>query len=805
MAKVKESRYTEGSIKTLKDAEAVRKRFGMYIGTNGPEGVVRLFYEAIGNAIDEFNAGRCKNILVKIDAQKHEIMVSDDGIGLFQNKIEEVCTKLHSGGKFEEEYSIYSIGQNGVGLTVINSLSESLTVIVKREGYKWKQTFSRGVKTSPLKKMEKVKSNDTGTMISFIPDIEVMDDVSMDIQRYLKDVTLFSYMNKGLTFEFVGIDEKGKTINTKLYSKNGMIDYMQTLDKKLLVKPYIQFTGENKYEKIIKKNSNGKLVEIKTGKMIEMKCEITLQFSKNDTNIIKSYCNGLETSGGGSHAIGFKMATTEFFTKAVQNSSVLTKKDSNIDIIADDIQEGMIALIVVQHSDAIFKSQTKDELNVEEVKWFVKKVTIDSLTEWAKKNSSQATIVYQRILMAAKARIAANRAKTTKKKQEAGLLSGMHSFSKIVLATSDDPSKKRMFIVEGDSAGGGAVDGRCPETDSIAKLRGKPLNSYNMSASKVDENKEYSDISLALGCGMDNAFDMSKLTHDQIIAMADADIDGAHITSLLANHIFCHMRPIIEAGKFYIATPPLYEVKENGKTLFFVNKTKYNAFITDRILEKYEIGRILSKNGKAVYKAYDKNAVITFLNNTERYKISLNNVSSLFGDAYVIEYIINNMDDMDALPTKIEKAFPEIRCTKKKKVLHVEGMYNDQYQDIDIDKDFIEKVQEIRDFIKDNKYTKLYYKIHGGKAKRVFIAELLDEIIKYGTPKYRKRFKGLGEMDYDELWYTTMRPESGSIMRVQADNIEDLAAVFETHFGDDADKRKIFLRNFNISPDDIDN
>ena len=351
----KKETYTSDSIKKLEDHIAVRKRPGMYIGSIGSEGVMRLFYEAIGNAIDEFNAGRCKNILVRVDDGKHEIQVSDDGIGLFQDKIETVCTKLHAGGKFENEYSQYSLGQNGVGLTVINALSENLTMIVKRDGYSWKQTFSKGIPTSKVIKGNKLsKSDGTGTTVIFTPDIEIMNDISMDVNKYLKDIISFSYLNKGLVFEFIGIDDKGKKISKQLYSKNGMSDYILTLDNKLLLTKPIVYSNKDSYEKIIRTKEKK---EVHTGLMLDMECEVTMQFSKNDTNIIKTYCNGLETTSGGSHLTGFKMAMTEFFSKAVKESNLLTKKDGNIDIIADDIQEGLVALIVVKHSDPLYKSK----------------------------------------------------------------------------------------------------------------------------------------------------------------------------------------------------------------------------------------------------------------------------------------------------------------------------------------------------------------------------------------------------------------------------------------------------------------
>ena len=300
---------------------------------------------------------------------------------------------------------------------------------------------------------------------------------------------------------------------------------------------------------------------------------------------------------------------------------------------------------------------------------------------------------------------------------------------------------------------------------------------------------------------------MSKLRYDQIITLTDSDVDGAHIASLLATFFFRHMRPIIEEGKFYIASAPLYEVRENGKIRFFKNKLYYNKYIAEKIIEKYTIGRIIKKDDKSVLKKFTEEQIIDFIGNTENYDLELGNIASEKSiDKYIIEFILNNSKDIKLLPKKIEKAFNEIKCTKMKNgVIHLEGMYNENYQDCDLDDEFFDIIKDIKKFITENKYTNLYYKIKDGKPVRVFISELRNEILTYGRPKYRKRFKGLGEMDYDELWYTTMRPNSGGITQVKAKSMEELEKVFEIHFGNDPNKRKVFLRNFKISPDDIDN
>ena len=807
MAKTKKagSNYGEKSIKTLSAAEGIRKRYGMYIGTAGKEGVKRLFYEALGNAIDEFNAKRCSKIDIIIDGKESRFTVTDNGIGLPQNKIEEVCTKLHSGGKFEDEYSLFSIGMNGVGLTVINALSTELIMTVRRDGYEWTQSFSKGDATSKLKKVRKLTAKEgTGTTVSFIPDVSVMRDIDLDIEDYMNFIQLSSYMNKGLILNCVGIDKKGKKTEKKFNSKNGLVDYIKTIDDKQLFAKPIVLSDKNEYEDRIEYTERGE--KIVDTRILNEEAEIIISFSKNDTQTIKSYCNGLETIEGGSHNTGTQMGLTEVLSKAVKNSGLLTKKDGDIEIIKEDIQEGIICLINVKHSEPVFKSQTKDKLDVNEVQWFCKKIIVKQLTDWLKSNPKQAKLIYQRIIASAKGRLAANRAKNAKKKQAAGLIGGLSSLSKITLATGKDPSKKRMFIVEGDSAGGGAIDARCPETDSIAKLRGKPLNTHGVAVQKIEDNTEFDDITTALGCGIDGQFDISKLTHDMIIIMTDADIDGSHIAALLCTFFFDHMRPLFEEGHIYIAQAPLYKIEENGKFIFFKDKFEFNAYLAKKILTKYSVGRVVSKNGKKVLKPFSEKEFVNFLNITDHYNVTIKNLAD---DRYMrtdlLELIINT-SDKKKISQVVTKKYKELKVTNKKNGdIKIEGMIDDQCHDVTLDGDFFEKISEVRNFIKENKYVNMYYKEDGKKSKRSFISEILDVTLKYGMPKHRQRFKGLGEMDYDELWVTTMNPEADGITQIKPKDVHELEEIIETQFGNDADKRKDFLYNFTISPDDIDN
>jgi len=449
----KQEKYNPDKIITLKGTDAIRTRPGMYIGALGPAGVMRLFFEAVGNAFDEYNAGRCESVLIKINEKTSEIQISDNGVGIPPNKIEEVCTKLHSSGKFSNDYSKFSIGQNGVGCCVINALSESLVILVKRDGYLWEQKFSKGKVLGKLEKKQPIeKSDGTGTTLSFIPDIEIFNDITIDIDKYVKFIELSAYMNKGLEIQLVIIDKNGKKSSRKITSKNGLSDYISILDNKFLLKKPIIISDIKEEAEVIKtKDSKGKIKETKTGNIISMETEIVLQYSKNDTGIIKTYCNGLETIEGGSHETGARMALSEVFKKAVTSSNLLTKKDNNIEILPEDILEGIVILINIKHSNPTFRSQTKDALNVEAVKWFVKKTLVEGLNKWLNSNSTQAKIVYQRIIMAAKGRMAASRAKNAKKKESNGLISGLSALSKVTLATGDDPKNKRIFVVEGEN------------------------------------------------------------------------------------------------------------------------------------------------------------------------------------------------------------------------------------------------------------------------------------------------------------------------------------------------------------------
>lgn len=807
---------TKDTIRTLKGTEGIRKRFGMYIGSAGEEGVIRLFYEALGNAIDEFQAGRASNILVKINEKTSEIIISDDGMGIPIKKIEDACTKLHTSGKFENDYSKISIGQNGVGLKVINALSEKLTVLVKRDGYKWKTEFSKGEIITHTTKVSKLNKNEgTGTTLSFIPDITVLKDITINAERYKKFLEISSYLNKGLVFDFIAELNSGKRISEKIVSKNGMLDYMLLLDNKFLLAKPLVFTDSTEYDESIikktgKKDEKGKDItkEEKTGEKVYMEAEVMIQYSRNDTNLIKTLCNGFETTEGGSHEVGFKMAITEVFTKAIKNSNILTKKDGNIEITPEDIREGLVAIVNVKHSNPIYKSQTKDKLDVTEVQWFVKKLVVDQLTRYLSTNQNQAKIIYQRIITSAKARMAANRAKNAKKKEAAGLINGLSSLSKVIRATGDDPKNLRCFIVEGDSAAGSVINGRCTKSDSVFLLKGKPLNTYDSTIQRIEANKEFADLITLLGCGFNNTFDISKLTHNQIIVLSDSDIDGFHIRVLLATFFFKHMPEIITGGHFYIGSAPLYKVEENGKVMFFNDNNDYNSYLADKILKKYNIGKFIKKDGKTVAKKFSKEKFIEFLSNTERYLLLLENIANTNAiDQNLIELIANYCDlDFDKLKLKIENKFNELKCINhKNKKMHIEGMIKNQYQYFDIDKKFKEQLKDINDIIEDYSYKNMYLEEIGKEKKKLFISSILNEVITFGTPKHRQRFKGLGEMDYDELWETTLRPEAGGIIQIKAKDMKELADVFEVQVGKDASKRKIFLENFFITPDDIDN
>ena len=535
--------YDATNIQVLEGLEAVRKRPGMYIGSTGPRGLHHLVYEIVDNSVDEALAGYCDNINVVI-TKTGDVRVSDNGRGIpvdmhpVEKKpaVEVVLTVLHAGGKFGGGGYAVSGGLHGVGASVVNALSETLSVEVRRDGFIWSQDFSIGVPDAPLKKGAATK--ETGTTIRFTPSAEIFETVEFDYETLRARFQQMCFLNKGLRITLM--DERNERTDTYHYER-GLIDYVEYLNSAKKV--------ETVHDEVISVESENKE---KT-----MSVEIAMQWTTGYNEGVHTYANTINTHEGGTHEEGFRAALTSLLNKYARDKNLLKEKDENL--TGDDVREGLTAVVSVKLTEPQFEGQTKTKLGNTEAKAFVQRVVNDQLGDWLERNPNQAKEVVRKAIQAASARLAARKAREATRRK--GLLESGGMPGKLRDCSSRDPVVSEIYIVEGDSAGGSAVRGRDPETQAILPLRGKILNVEKARLDRALANTEVQALITAFGTGIGEDFDVSKIRYHKCILMADADVDGQHIRTLLLTLLFRYMRPLIEHGYVYMAQPPLFRLK----------------------------------------------------------------------------------------------------------------------------------------------------------------------------------------------------------------------------------------------------
>ena len=536
-------KYDAGDIQVLEGLEAVRKRPGMYIGSTGPRGLHHLVYEIVDNSVDEALAGHCDNIDVMI-TQDGSIRVSDNGRGIpvdlhpVEKKpaVEVVLTVLHAGGKFGGGGYAVSGGLHGVGASVVNALSSTLSVEVHRGGDIWTQSYTVGVPDHPLKKAG--KTDKTGTTIFFTPSAEIFETVDFDYETLRQRFQQMCFLNKGLKINLA--DERSGKNDSYLYER-GLIDYVEYLNSAKKV--------ELVHEEVI-------AIENET-KEKNMSVEIAMQWTNGYNEGVHTYANTINTHEGGTHEEGFRTAITSLLNKYARDKGQLKEKDENL--TGDDVREGLTAVISVKLTEPQFEGQTKTKLGNTEAKTFVQRVVNDQLGDWLERNPTQAKEIIRKAIQAAAARLAARKAREATRRK--GLLESGGMPGKLRDCSSRDPEISEIYIVEGDSAGGSAVRGRDPETQAILPLRGKILNVEKARLDRALANTEVQALITAFGTGVGEDFDVSKIRYHKCILMADADVDGQHIRTLLLTLLFRYMRPLIEHGYVYMAQPPLFRIK----------------------------------------------------------------------------------------------------------------------------------------------------------------------------------------------------------------------------------------------------
>jgi len=535
--------YDAGAIQVLEGLEAVRKRPGMYIGSTGPRGLHHLVYEIVDNSVDEALPGYSDNIDVVI-TKDGDIKVSDNGRGIpvdmhpVEKKpaVEVVLTVLHAGGKFGGGGYAVSGGLHAVGASVVNALSTNLSVEVHRDGKIWTQSYTVGVPDHPLK--EAGSTDRTGTTIQFTPSAEIFETVEFDYETLRQRFQQMCFLNKGLKINLK--DERSGQNDSYLYER-GLIDYVEYLNSAKKV--------ETVHDEVIS-------IESET-KEKNLSVEIAMQWTTGYNEGVHTYANTINTHEGGTHEEGFRAALTSLLNRYAREKGLLKEKDDNL--TGDDVREGLTAVISVKLTEPQFEGQTKTKLGNTEAKAFVQKVVNDQLGDWLERFPNQAKEVVRKAIQAASARLAARKAREATRRK--GLLESGGMPGKLRDCSSRDPVVSEIYIVEGDSAGGSAVRGRDPETQAILPLRGKILNVEKARLDRALANTEVQALITAFGTGIGEEFDIEKIRYHKCILMADADVDGQHIRTLLLTLLFRYMRPLIEHGYVYMAQPPLFRIK----------------------------------------------------------------------------------------------------------------------------------------------------------------------------------------------------------------------------------------------------
>lgn len=580
--------YGADQIQVLEGLEAVRKRPGMYIGSTGPRGLHHLVYEVVDNSVDEALAGHCDHIEITM-LKDGGIRVADNGRGIpvainkqeKKSTVEVVLTILHAGGKFGGGGYAVSGGLHGVGVSVVNALSSRLDVEVHRKGFAWRQEYHHGVPVAPLAKSEAVEG--TGTIITFWPSAETFETVEFDFDTLRARFQQVAFLNKGLTIALTderNLDDEGEPIVKSYLYENGLVDYVEYLNSakkaETIHDEIISFESEDQERKI--------------------SLEVAMQWTNSYQESVHTYANTINTHEGGTHEEGFRAALTTLVNKYAREKSILKDRDENL--TGDDIREGLTAVISVKLAEPQFEGQTKTKLGNTEAKSFVQRFVGDQLGDWFDRNPAQAKEIIRKSLQAAAARMAARKAREQTRRK--GLLESGGMPGKLRDCSSNDPSISEIFIVEGDSAGGSAVQGRNPETQAILPLRGKILNVEKARLDRALANAEVQAMITAFGAGIGEDFDPEKARYHKIVLMADADVDGQHITTLLLTLLFRYMRPLIELGYVYLAQPPLYRLKwSNSPHEYVYSDRERDALVEDGLASGK---RIPKENGIQRYK-----------------------------------------------------------------------------------------------------------------------------------------------------------------------------------------------------------
>jgi DNA gyrase subunit B len=787
-------KYTAEDIKILKGLSAVRKRPAMYIGSTGPEGLHHLVFEVVDNSVDEALAGYCKNIQVILHYDG-SCTVIDDGRGIptephpgdpkGRSAAEIVMTELHAGGKFEAKAYRVSGGLHGVGVSVVNALSEWLELEVKRGGKVYQQRYQRGLPVTELTVVGKTRGS--GTRVTFKPDAEIFETTELSFDVLSQRLRELAFLNKGLR---ISIHDERTGKKQEFYYKGGIVSFVEHLNKNKTVlhpKP-IYIHGER--DAVI--------------------VEIALQYNDSYTETIYTFANNINTREGGTHLIGFKSALTRTANQYAQN--IKTGKNGKVTISGDDIREGLTAVISVKLPNPQFEGQTKMKLGNTDVKGIVESIVNEQLGTFFEENPSVAKRIIEKAIQAARAREAARKARELARRK--GALDDAGLPGKLADCSEKDPSQSELFIVEGDSAGGSAKQGRDRRFQAILPLRGKILNVEKARFDKMLSSDEIKTLIAALGTGIGPDFDVDKARYHRIILMTDADVDGAHIRTLLLTFFFRQMPQLIERGYLYIAQPPLYKVKRGRTERYIQNETELQEMLFELASEEVSlrIKGILTK-GKTL---------IPYLRRLSEYV----NLLEWFGlrrkDTEILEYlldegvdaeILKDQQTLESLCRRLSERFPNLKITE----ITFDEEHNCYSTEL---RRLGKRVKLNAEFFSSPDFKEIVnlHRTVDELGPKPFLIRLKEEEKTFTGPKEllnfimdvaRKgltiqRYKGLGEMNPQQLWETTMDPEKRTLLQVTIEDSVQADQIFTVLMGEQVEPRKEFIIKHALEARNID-
>jgi DNA gyrase subunit B len=786
--------YDAQDITVLEGLEAVRKRPGMYIGSTGVMGLHHLVYEVVDNSVDEALAGHCTEVSVTIHPD-NSVTVVDDGRGIpvamhekeGRPAVEVVLTVLHAGGKFGDGggYKV-SGGLHGVGVSVVNALSERLGVEVRRDGYVWTQDYARGTPQGELRKGEPLPKNaSTGTIITFLPDADIFETLEFDFRTLEERLRETAFLTRGLKISIV--DERGEGHSAEFQYEGGIEDFVAYLNenKDTVHRKVIFFASESD----------------------EGAVEVAMQWNSSYQESIHSFANNINTREGGSHMSGFRSALTRTLNKYARDHSLLKEKEDNLS--GEDVREGLTAVISVKLRDPQFEGQTKTKLGNPGIAGFVESIVNAGLAEFLEENPSEARAVIMKSVQAQRAREAARKARDLTRRKSA--LENSTLPGKLADCSVKDPSLAELFVVEGDSAGGSAKQGRDRNTQAVLPLRGKILNVEKSRIDKVLQNTEIQALITAIGTGVRDEFNLEGARYHKLIIMTDADVDGAHIRTLVLTLLFREMQELIEAGYVYIAKPPLYKLKQGSReryiekdselqeillsdkweklevfdrhaSQFKLTETRWQRFL--RLLKQYEgwSSSLRAAHGHDVVQFLEESGLLDQQAMSAQAAVELLSKAGLEGDTHATELLVEE----DPLELRVKAVETRTGFARTHRIAR--NLFDSQEY---------RQLAAVHRQLLELAGTPVFEVRLGDQRESADSFEELRQAVMTVAEKGVKlqRFKGLGEMNADQLGETTMAPATRTLAQV---TLEDAAAadrIFSMLMGDQVEPRRAFIED----------